>query len=192
MQLEITSEALAEQCKAGNTDAFAQIYRSFIDRIFNYIFYRTSRRETAEDLTSQTFLAVVEKIHTFKQTKGSFSAWIYRIAHNQVVDHLRTNHITEDLLSHWHLPSREDTENSFVEKEEQAQLHSVMEGLDKLKREIILLRIWDGLSYKEISQVIGKSEKNCKMIFSRALAKLRNDFSSAALLALIYLFPSLN
>ena len=186
--MEITIEALVVQIQAGDRDAFSQIYSSFINRIYKYIFYRIYAKEIAEDLTSQTFLKAVEKIHSYKSNKGSFAAWLYRIARNLVIDYLRSNRIKDDIFTLTHLSQEDDVEKTVLQKESLEQLQNFMDGLEINQREIILLRVWDGLSYKEISQVMGKSEKNCKMIFSRALAKLRSDFSTAAVLVLFFLF----
>ena len=97
---------------------------------------------------------------------GTFSAWIFRIARNNTIDYYRRKKTEIDIDRVWNLSSRDNIEQDLDIKE---KLKEVAQYLDKVKpehREIIIMRVWDGLSYKEISQITGKSEANCRMIFS--------------------------
>ncbi len=179
-------DELVEQCKQGNRAAFAGIYDTYIDEIYKYIFYRTYHRETAEDLCSRTFLKVMEKIHQYKLKKGSFPVWIFRIARNQVIDHFRTKKRTVDIHNIPEIAGKVNVEKDAVDKEQVVRITSLLQKLKPLQREIVLLRVWQEMPYKEIAGIIGKSETNCKMIFSRTLAGLRHDFSLAVLIILLF------
>jgi RNA polymerase sigma-70 factor, ECF subfamily len=166
--------AILAEIRAGDTDKFGALYDAYFQKIYNYIFYRTRHRETAEDLVGATFLKAVKYLGNFDARKGNFSAWIYRIARNTLYDHYRSTKGTESLED----SEEEIASPSNVEKEvSDKQLAAIVKGhfkeLSKDQQEVITMRIWDGLSYAEISEVLGKSESSCKTIFHRGIAKLK-------------------
>src|SRR3989338_10018248 len=81
-------ERLVLKIQQGDHDAFATLYDIFIDPIYRYVYYRVNQND-AEDLTEVVFLKVWENILQYKKQKSTFAAWIFRIAHNLVVDHYR-------------------------------------------------------------------------------------------------------
>ena len=86
--LEREGEILREY-QAGNLEHFGEIYDVYIKKIYNFIYYKTHHKETAEDLTSETFRKALSNIKSF-DTHRAFSSWLYRIAQNTVIDHYRT------------------------------------------------------------------------------------------------------
>ena len=173
--MEFDERQIIKQCQKGNSEEFEKLYNVYFKKIYRFIYYRTSHKETAEDLTSLTFIKALEKISTFSQDLGTFSAWIFRIARNKTIDYYRGKKTEIDIDQVWNLSSRDNIEQDLDIKE---KLKEVAQYLDKVKpehREIIIMRVWDGLSYKEISQITGKSEANCRMIFSRAIRNLRKE-----------------
>ncbi len=179
--------AAIEACQNGQLQQFDPIYTAHVDAIYRYLLRRCLVRQTAEDLTSATFMKAMESIRSFNPSKGELRAWLYRIARNKLFDHYRDpSRKSIDIETVWDLPSDEvvslGTEQSINAKE----LHKALSTLKASQREIVLLRIWEGLSYKEIAELTDKSEANCKMIFSRALSDLRGKMPS---LLLLFLFP---
>lgn len=172
--------ALIKACQSGDAQSFGQLYEKYFKKIYSFVYYRVSHKETTEDLVSLVFTKALENISKFH--KGYFSAWLYQIARNTVIDHYRTSKATQDLDSTVEL----HIDNQISElMDNSIELQEIKEKLDKLneiQRDIIIMRVWDGLSYKEIAQIVGKSESNCKMIFSRGLKELRLSMSSLALL----------
>jgi len=84
-------EALVKKVQEGDQDAFAKVYDSLIDQVYRYVFYRV-KDEDAEDIVENVFLKVWENIKKYRLEEGkSFSAWVFRIAHNLVVDHYRAS-----------------------------------------------------------------------------------------------------
>jgi len=178
-------QQIINQCQKGNLEEFEKLYNFYFKKIYRFIYWRTSHKETAEDLTSQTFIKALEKISTFNQSLGTFSAWIFRIARNKTIDYYRRKRTEIDIDRVWELSSREDIAQDFQTRE---KLKEAAHYLDKVKlehRDIVIMRVWDGLSYKEISQIVGKSEANCRMIFSRTIRTLRKEI--VLLLLLIWL-----
>src|SRR5690242_19609134 len=81
---------LVRRAQAGDQDSFARLYDAYMERIYRYIFFRVADDELAEDITSQVFLKVWEKLGTYRPGQSPFIAWLYRIAHNAVIDSYRT------------------------------------------------------------------------------------------------------
>jgi len=177
-------------CQDGDLAKFDVLYSAYIDRIFGFIYRRTLTRQTAEDLTSTVFLKAIEKIGSYNMKKASFSTWLFTIARNTITDHYRTHRETKDIDSVWDLAADDDQFKSADTSVDIAKIREALESLDSLKREIVMLKVWEGLSYQEIADIVGKSEGNCKVIFCRTIDGLRKEFGPATL-ALILLFPIL-
>ncbi|HOX96752.1 MAG TPA: RNA polymerase sigma factor [bacterium] len=164
---------LIRRSLAGEAAAFSELYYRYLDKIYRFVFFKTMHKETAEDLTSQIFIKVYEKLNTFDLTQ-SFQPWIYQVARNTVIDFYRARHEHANLDDCWGLPGADEKQ----QQEQRWDLGRVKEYLEKLsaeQREIVLLRLWEGLSYQEIADLLGKSEAACKMSFSRAIAKIRAE-----------------
>lgn len=177
--------SLIEKARQGDGQAFGEIYDFYVRRIYDFVYYRVGSRETAEDLTSDIFFKALEKIASFDQNRdnSSFGAWLYRIARNRVIDYYRANRPTV---------SFDDGENNFSddgsaaeELKQREERRAILKYLDLLKseqKELLLLRIWDERSYREISLITGKSEAALKMSFGRAIKILRQKMPSDLLL----------
>lgn len=166
-------------------EEFSRFYEEYADKIYKFIFYRTHHKETAEDLTSKTFLKAFEKLQTFEKNKGQFSTWLYTIARNNVIDHYRTHKETSDLFDILNLAGNEKVINQVSDKLELERVQKYLESLTSEQRDLVIMRIWDGLSYKEIAQITGKSEAACKVMFSRTLSKINSAVLVAILLYIL-------
>ncbi len=176
---------LALSYKSGDKDAFDQLYVRHLKGIFAFVFYRVMDRMTAEDLTSQTFIKALEHMHSYDPRKGAFSTWLYRIARNTVHDHFRVTRPVQNIDDVWDL---EDDDNPFLNTAgslDATQVRTALKLLPKDKRDVVIMRLWDGLSYKEIADLTGKSEASCKMTFSRTVSDLRSTMTPAAFTLLI-------
>ncbi len=180
-------QKLIESCKKGDLEKFGGLYEIYIDKIYKFIYYKTHHKETAEDLTSQTFFKALEKIKDFDLAKGQFSAWLYRIAKNCVIDNYRIKKETIDISDVWDLAGREDIKRDSEFKEQLEKVEKYLEQFTGEQKEIIVMRVWQDMTHKEIAEIIGKSEDSCKMIFSRAINKLRKEeiFALIVLMSLI-------
>lgn len=177
--------ALIKACQSGDSEAFGQLYDQYFKKIYTFIYYKISQKEITEDLVSDTFTKALYSINKFKIDKGTFSAWLYRIARNTVIDYYRISKQTYSLDNAIEM----GIENNFANDMDVAiQLNEVKDKLSQLseqQQEIIILRVWEQLSYKEISEIIGKSEASCKMAFSRGIKELRLSLSVLLLLAIL-------
>lgn len=175
--------SLVEAHKAGDAEAFAQLYDRYARRIFDFVYYKTHHRETAEDIVSQTFLKALEGLGQYQSAKGAFSAWLHRIARNLVIDHYRAKRPTSPIEDAWDLSGSDDV---VRDADAALKIETVREYLGTLKpdqRDILLLRLWSGYSFAEIAEVLGKSEGACKVAYHRAIGAMR-----AELLTFFFLF----
>lgn len=164
---------IVKSFQAGDKDSFVKLYDKYLKQIYSFIYYKTSHKETAEDLTSQTFFKALRYLDGFNLIKNcSFSAWLFTIARNSVTDHYRSSKLFRNIDDVWDLASTEDIVKNFESKEESAQLLKYLKELNSKQREIVILRVFQDLSYREIANITNRSESACKMDFSRALKKL--------------------
>ena len=171
-----------QRCQEGNTEEFGPLYDRYIRKIYDFIYFKTMHRETAEDLTSQTFMKALQNIQSFREGAGTFSAWLYRIARNTVIDHYRTRKETRSLEDAWDLGADDETPRDIDTRDRLAAVQASIQQFPAQQREVIMLRVWSELSFKEIAAIVGKSEASCKMAFSRSLAKLRTEHSAVYML----------
>lgn len=165
-----------------NLRDFTKLYDKHVKAIYRFIYYKTHHKETAEDLTSTTFIKALDNFSSFQSEKGNFSAWLYQIARNTVIDFYRTKKNNLNIEDVWDLSGDEDIERDI---DMIKQLEGVKEYLKTLKaeqREIVILRVWEDLSYREISQATGKTEENCRVFFSRTIKTLKEKMPPALLL----------
>lgn len=131
----------------GNREALEELVRLYYEKIYNYIFYRVMNESQAEDLTQDVFMKLTRNIHTYIPT-ASFSSFLYRIAHNTVVDYYRTVKHTEELQE---MISIED---SISQIETKMDVQMVLNKLSDEQRECIILYYLQELSYREISAIL--------------------------------------
>jgi RNA polymerase sigma-70 factor (ECF subfamily) len=168
-----------------DAQGFNELYDLYFTKIYNFIYFRTHHRETAEDLTSKTFIKAWENIHQFNEEKGAFSSWIYSIARNNVIDHYRKEKTTMDISQVLDLSSSENIEKDTDLKVQLDQVKEYIKDLPQEQQDIVIMRVWDDLPYKDIAQILKKSEASCKMSFYRTMQKIQEQFPVAALILLL-------
>jgi RNA polymerase sigma-70 factor, ECF subfamily len=154
-------------------DAFAELYCRHVPRVFRYHMAHTGNVKDAEDLTSQTFMAAMEGIHSFRG-EGSFAAWIMGIAVRKKALFFRRRIPEAPLEAAQHVPTPGLlTDNAVLQH---MQIESVSRALRQIspdRGEALVLCYFGGLTSLEVSQVTGKSEAAVKMLLSRGLKDLR-------------------
>ncbi len=160
------------QSQKGNPEAFGKLYDHYIRTIYKFIYYKTFHKETAEDLTSLTFFKALKNISSVDSEK-SFRSWLYKIAQNTVLDHYRTQRSMSDIDDFWDLSDDTDIVGSVDDADAVKTLKKHLNELPQADRDIIIMRVWQELSYKEIAEILGKTEAGCKMAYSRSIKKLR-------------------
>jgi len=170
---------------AAKTDpaAFGKLYRKYVERIYNYIYYRTGSAKDAEDLTGKVFFKAMSHIKGYKHMGLPFSAWLYRIAHNLVAnyhrDRSRKQEISLDNIPGQVLPhSESQPETHIVRNQEVEELLSTIRELADNRQELLILKFVDQLSNAEIGQIMRKSEGAIKSLYHRTLIELREKMKS--------------
>ena len=167
-------ETYIHDCKTGRSDSFSHIYEHFVDKIYRFVFHKTMDETVTEDIVSDVFFKALKHMESFSwKTEQELSSWIYRIAYNSVIDFYRTRkeHTELELIEETH-----GTSPGYGEKmDDTMTLEGVLTYLDTLPKEqknIIIMRVWDDLSYKEIAEITGKSVDACKKMVSRIMAQI--------------------
>lgn len=167
-------ESLVKQAQAGDGAAFTGIYETYFDRVYRYIAVRTSNRSDAEDLTEQVFVRCVESIGGFKYQGAPFAAWLFRIAHNLIIDHHRKQKHRETVsLEDFMGVDDADPDDAVELKLNVERLKLALPRLTESQRQAIACRFVAELSIAETARAMGKSEGAVKALQHSALAALR-------------------
>jgi len=168
-----------KRCRLGDKKAFARLYESYVHRIYDFVYFKTYHRETAEDITGNTFMKAFDRIRQFDPRKGRFIAWLYTIAKNEVNDFFRKKHLVLSLEDIWDIPAETDVEIDAVNRESFHALQTYLQKLPAGKRDILILRVWQDLPFREIATILEQSEGQCKMTFYRLIQKMRQEVPAA-------------
>lgn len=168
---------LVQQAQKGDPLAYGRLFRKFYKKIYNYISFRVSQREDVEDLTTKVFLKGWENIQKYKEIGFSFSTWLYRIAHNLVIDYFRTYKISGELEEiEFKLASENNFERRVEEKESMNLLREEIKKLPDLQGQVVLFKFIEDKNYKEIGEILGKDEGAIRALQFRAIKTLRERF----------------
>ena len=162
----------------GDGAAFGILYERYVDRIYNYIYYRTGNTFDAEDLTERVFMRAMGHIENYKDYGLPFSAWLYRIAHNLVANWHRDNSRRKEVPLDERLVifnKSEHPEMEIVQTEEREFLMGVIQNLPSDRQQLLILKFVDHMTNAEIGQVIGRTEGAIKSLYHRTLLALRDE-----------------
>jgi RNA polymerase sigma-70 factor (ECF subfamily) len=162
-------------------DAFGEIYERYVKRIYNYIYYRTSNHQEAEDLTARVFIRAMSHIKNYDDRGVPFSAWLYRIAHNLVAnwyrDRKRRKIIPLDEFMTRRVRSEMPEEMAEFEDEKE-QLLETIRKLPEDRQQLLILKYVERLSNAEIGQIMDRTEGAVKSLYYRTLSALRDEFDA--------------
>jgi RNA polymerase sigma-70 factor (ECF subfamily) len=167
--------ALVERAKTDPV-AFGILYERYVNKIYNYVYYRIGNQHDAEDLTARTFYRALDHIERYVDQGAPFSAWLYRIAHNLVAnwhrDQSRRKIISlEDIkLS---VQRRQGPDQMAEQNEEKDELLAAIRRLPPDRQQLLILKFVEGLSNAEIGKVMDRSEGAIKSLYHRTLLSLR-------------------
>ena len=168
---------LVEFAQQGDREALEALYLLHFDRIYSYLHMSVGNRHDAEDLTTQTFLKMLEAIGRFRWRSAPFSAWLFRIAHNLAMDHFRA---TKRWQPEEEVPEPEGAEESSAEEEAMESIgrRSMLELIENLSHEqqqVLTLKFVFNFSNGEAATILDKSEGAVKSLQHRALASLQKQ-----------------
>jgi RNA polymerase sigma-70 factor (ECF subfamily) len=166
--------SLLRRARAYEPDALAELYDRNAPRMYAYIYRRVSDPALAEELTAELFLRVLRAIRCDQAWSDSFIAWLYRIAHNLVVDHYRRQPPAPCLPLHESLAALEADPATIAEDAVASEhLRAAIGRLTPDQQEVLALRFGEGLTAAETAQILGKSTGAVQALQHRALAALR-------------------
>jgi len=178
---EESDSTLIAQAKE-DSEAFGLLYERYVDRIYNYIYYRTSNHQDTEDLTARTFYRALKHIPGYEDRGAPFSAYLYRIAHNLVANWHRDNSRRQFLpLDQSVLKTLKEINPSIiVEKKDQKQNNQEMllETLRQLpadRQQLLILKFVEQMTNAKIGEVMGRTEGAIKSLYHRTLVALREE-----------------
>ena len=162
-------------------EAKTEIYEQYRDKVFGYLYNKTSSYQDAEDLCADVFLKVYGKLDTFDDTKASVSTWIYHITRNTLFDHFRKNRVAEELDEN--IPEEGDFSEDICRKEALEALADALEQLPERQRNIVLLHYYRGLQLKDIAAQMDLSYSYVKLLHNQAIGKLKKNLELTGFLA---------
>lgn len=149
-----------------------QIYKQYFETVNKYLFCLTHNSDISEELTQETFYRAVKKINTFKG-ECKMSVWLCQIAKNLWYDELKKNKKLENIEQTFLIQSEENLEENIILNENKLELYKKLQKLDKQTREVIYLRITGELSFREIGDILNKTENWARVTFYRGKQKLK-------------------
>ena len=175
------TEALVRAAQEGNLAAFGQVYEAYYLRVYRYAAARVGQGAEAEDVAQEVFLKALSSLHKFKFTGPPFAAWLFRIAHNLIIDRARhvkaasaaTSGPPADLDQALGVAGNENVEEQALLSLDMEALREALGKVTKLQRQVIELRFIAGLSLAETAGVMGRKENAVKALQHSALGALR-------------------
>jgi RNA polymerase sigma-70 factor (ECF subfamily) len=172
---------LVDFAQKGDREALEALYLLHFDRIYSYLHLSVGNRHDAEDLTTQTFLKMLEAIGRFRWQSAPFSAWLFRIAHNLAMDHFRS---TRRWQPEEEVPEPEDAtetsaEDAAMESIGRRSMLELIEDLSHEQKQVLTLKFVFNFSNGEAAAVLDKTEGAVKSLQHRALVSLQKQISSS-------------
>jgi len=170
---------LVERAQQGDRNALEELYLIHFDRIYSYLHMTVGNRHDAEDLTTQTFLRMLESIGKFRFQAAPFSAWLFRIAHNLSMDHFRANRRwqpEEDVPEPLGSQERSAEDEAFRVIGRQSML-DLIDSLSQEQQQVLTLKFVFGFSNGEAATILDKTEGAIKSLQHRALASLQKQIA---------------
>jgi RNA polymerase sigma-70 factor, ECF subfamily len=173
---------LVERGQQGDRAALEELYLIHFDRIYSYLHMTVGNRHDAEDLTTQTFLRMLESISKFRFQSAPFSAWLFRIAHNLSMDHFRA---ARRVQPEEEVPEPIGSEQDSAEVEAlqsigRQSLLELIEDLSEEQQQVLTLKFVFSFSNGEVATILGKTEGAIKSLQHRALVSLKKQADDPA------------
>ncbi|MBN1189909.1 MAG: sigma-70 family RNA polymerase sigma factor [Dehalococcoidales bacterium] len=168
---------VVKQAIKGDVQAYGRLYSLYVDRIYRYVFFQVGDKMTAEDITEEVFLKSWKAISSCRGKEHTFSAWLYRIAHNHMANTFRKNR-KDVSLEKLDIPDETDPAR---EAEKNIELQKVLEAVKNLpepQKRVIMLKFLGEADNEEIGRIMGKRQGAVRALQMRALLNLREKFSS--------------
>ena len=170
---------LVARGQQGDREALEELYLIHFDRIYSYLHVSVGNRHDAEDLTTQTFLKMLEKIGTFKWQSAPFSAWLFRIAHNLAMDHFRARRRWQPEEEVPEPPGEEEpsAELTAMQTIGRESMLRLIDHLSPEQQQVLTLKFVFNLPNAEVAAILDKTEGAIKSLQHRALVSLQKQIA---------------
>jgi RNA polymerase sigma-70 factor (ECF subfamily) len=168
---------LVERGQQGDRDALEELYLIHFDRIYSYLHMSVGNRHDAEDLTTQTFLKMLESIGKFRFRAAPFSAWLFRIAHNLAMDHFRAGRRWQPEEEVPEPGGQEElsAEDEAMQSIGRASMLELIDGLSHDQQQVLTLKFVFNFGNAEVATILGKTDGAVKSLQHRALVSLQKQ-----------------
>ncbi|EKD63434.1 MAG: hypothetical protein ACD_51C00280G0017 [uncultured bacterium] len=166
-------DALVVSAQSGDTEAFSSIYDQYFSHIYRYIYYRANKEEV-DDLVARVFMKAWDNLGKYKPKGASFGAWLFKIAHNLVVDQYRAHRSIDEIpinLADERISA--DPQKVANNSLNQVVLKKALWELKEIYRNVIVLKFINGFSNQEIAEIMKRNEGNIRILQFRALKELK-------------------
>jgi len=169
--------SLVDRAQKGDRGALEELYLIHFDRIYSYLHVSVGNRHDAEDLTTQTFLKMLESIGKFRWRSAPFSAWLFRIAHNLAMDHFRASRRwqPEEEVPEPEPDEATSAEAGALQSIGRKSMLELIEELSPEQQQVLTLKFLFNFANAEAATILGKSEGAIKSLQHRALASLQRQ-----------------
>lgn len=176
-------QRLIQRAQAGDTDAFAALYREHVQVIYRYIAYRVNDPQLAEDLTGDVFVRALEGLDRYRDQGRPWLAWLYRIAHARVVDHYRQRRRRPDEsdIDAEPLSVTPDMDENLLRQQAARELRRMIAQLTPDQQQVVILRFIEGYKVETVARLMGKQPNAIKQLQHRALRSLAGRLQRAGL-----------
>lgn len=162
--------------------ALAEVFDAYYPRLYRYIYQHTRHQATAEDLAAEVFTRLLERLAAGRGPRRHLQGWLYRVAHNLVVDESRRRvHRDHEAFEEWMAAGGQDVEGDVAQALAWQQAHGALAELTAQQRAVIVLKFLEGWSNKEVARVLETSVGAVKSLQHRGLAAMRRALEGAGL-----------
>jgi len=180
---EQTDNQLVKIIRHGNHERYAELVERYRGKLFVYLYCLVGQKEETEDLLQNVFIKVYKNLNRFDQTR-KFSSWIYRIAHNEAVNHIKRKYLKkfvswEDVVTakdNLEINGlKEDAGEEWMRHERIREIHKSVDRLPIKYKQVLILRYFSGKSYKEMAEIMGKPVNTVGTLINRAKSYLQAE-----------------
>ena len=177
MEMSVLKASLSPPAQAIDRSAFAELYTTYLPKIYNYVSYRVGERAEAEDITSAIFERALQRLHMYREDRGAFSTWLFAIARSVMANYFRSRRRQPQVgplaSASSVVVSGASPEQSVIEAEQWRQVQVCMRRLPERDQEVLALKFGADLANQEIAQVMGLTPTHVGVLLYRAVRKLR-------------------
>lgn len=171
-QANVELQTFIRDAQRGSTQAYGEIYRILLPKIFRFVWYEVRDKQTAEDLTQVTFLRLWKAIRSYDEEKGSFPSFAFAIARNLIIDWQRKKRPVS-LEKIGEIEKRDETVDTLIQQEVVDRVRQALTLLSTEDRQLVVLRHFEEVPYEEIAKIVGKQEGAVRVKLHRILLKLK-------------------